>query len=436
MNLTTATIHDTGLIKYVGETAYIDPHKYQWRAWRSDARFIFILAGTQGGKTSFLPWWLNREIDDTASPAGENDYLAVTASFDLFKLKFLPEMKRVFEDILQRGRYWSGLKVIELCDNEGNFWAGKADDVMWGRIILRSAQAEGGLESSTAKAAVLDECGMDEFRVNEWEAVQRRLSLNQGRVCGGTTLYNRGWIKTEIYDRWMKGDPDYEIVQFPSYANPSFPKEEYERMARILPKWKLNMFYRGEYDVPEGLIYGNFDTDRHTIDPFPIPDTWLRYSFHDFGGVNMAGLAVVENPDTKQLFVIDEYLEGHKTTKQHAQEMKKWNPKKSIGGAWSEDQHRLEFGAVGLPILKPSIKDVEVGIDRVYAQFAEDGIMIFNTCSGLIDELGTYSREMDRDGDPTEKIKDKNKFHLADSLRYGVGTLRATHGKVKVRKVG
>jgi hypothetical protein len=430
------THHDTGLIKYAGETAYIDPHKYQWRAWNSLARFVFILAGTQGGKTSFLPWWLNREIDNTAVIAGENDYLAVTASFDLFKLKFLPEMKRVFEDILQRGRYWSGLKVIELCDPEGHFWAEKADDIMWGRIILRSAQSEGGLESSTAKAAILDECGMDEFRVNEWEAVQRRLSLNLGRVCGGTTLYNRGWIKTDIYDRWKAGDPDYEIIQFPSYANPSFPKEEYERMARTLPKWKLNMFYRGEFDVPEGLIFSNFDTARHTIDPFPIPDDWIRYGFHDFGGVNMAGLGVAENPDTEQLIIFDEYLEGHKTTKQHAKEFKTWKPKRAIGGAWSEDQYRLEFGASGYPILKPSIKDVEVGIDRVFAQFAVDGITIFKTCTMLIDELGTYSREMDRDGEVTEKIKDKNDFHLTDSLRYGIATLRATTGKIKVRKVG
>ena len=430
------TTSNTGLIKYEGETVYIDTHKYQWRALNSLARFIFILAGTMGGKTSFLPWWLNQEIDNTADPRGQNDYLAVTSSFDLFKLKFLPEMKLVFEQILHRGRYWTGLKVIELCDPDGVFWAEHADDIMWGRIILRSAQSEGGLESSAAKAAILDECGQDEFRIDSWEAIQRRLSLYQGRVCAGTTLYNRGWVKSEIYDRWKAGDPTYEVIQFPSYENPSFPKEEYDRVASILPKWKLNMFYRGEFDIPEGLIYSNFDNQRHaSLDPFPIPDDWMRYSFHDFGGVNMAALAVAENPETKQLIVVDEYHEGHKTTKQHAAEFKKWKPKRSIGGAWSEDQERLEFGAVGLPILKPSIKEVEVGIDRVFAQFANDGILIFKTCNKIIDELGTYSREMDRDGQPTEKIKDKQKFHLADCLRYGVATLRAEHGKMKVRRL-
>ncbi len=433
--LTTTT--DTGLIEVSHDVADINFHKYQRRAYKSKARFVFIFAGTQGGKTSFLPWWLDREIEETSDKKrGENDYLAVTASFDLFKLKFLPEMRRVFEHILRKGKFWAGLKVIELKDPDGNFWAKTADDLMWGRIILRSAQAEGGLESTTAKAAILDECGQDEFRVSEWEAIQRRLSLSQGRVCAGTTLYNRGWVKSEVYDRFKAGDPDYDVVQFPSYENPSFPKEEYDRMVRTLPKWKLNMFYRGEFDIPEGLIFSNFIPIRHTITPFQIPEEWIHYGFHDFGGVNMAGLAVAENPETKQLVVYDEYLEGHKTTKQHAETFKKWAPKRAYGGSWSEDQYRLEFGAQGYPIIRPSLKDVEVGIDRVYAQFAEDGITVFKTCTKLIDELGTYSREIDRDGDPTEKIKDKATYHLTDSLRYGVATLRATHAKMKVRRLG
>lgn len=34
----------------------LDFHPGQARAWLSKARFVFMLAGTQGGKTSFGPW--------------------------------------------------------------------------------------------------------------------------------------------------------------------------------------------------------------------------------------------------------------------------------------------------------------------------------------------------------------------------------------------
>lgn len=30
-------------------------HANQWRAWDSQSRFVAVLAGTQGGKTSFRP---------------------------------------------------------------------------------------------------------------------------------------------------------------------------------------------------------------------------------------------------------------------------------------------------------------------------------------------------------------------------------------------
>ena len=129
-------------------------HSGQTKAWDSDKRFVLMLAGTQGGKTSFGPWWLWREIQKK----GRGDYLAITTSYDLFILKMLPELRKVFEGVLRIGRWWGGYKVIELCDPEtGKFLANLQSDEMWGRIILRSANAESGLEASTAKAAWLDE---------------------------------------------------------------------------------------------------------------------------------------------------------------------------------------------------------------------------------------------------------------------------------------
>src|SRR6476661_7239970 len=109
-------------------------HPGQARAWRSARRIIAVLAGTQSGKTSYLPWWLWREI----GRKGAGDYLAVTGSYDLFKLKFLPTMREVFEHILRCGRYWASDRILELADPAtGKFRANRADDPMWGRIILR-----------------------------------------------------------------------------------------------------------------------------------------------------------------------------------------------------------------------------------------------------------------------------------------------------------
>lgn len=231
------------LYEIVGNKLKFYLHPGQTKAWRCESRIILVLAGTQGGKTTFGPLWLHREIQRTAN--GHNDdYIAATSSYDLFKLKMLPEMKRYFCDCLGWA-YNAGDKTIVSPDGA--------------RIILRSAQAEGGLESSTAKAAWLDEWGQDCVSVEAWEAVQRRLSINQGRVLFTTTPYNLGWLKVQVYDRWVGGDKDYAVIQFKSTDNPNFPMEEYNRAKRTLPYWKFEMFYNGVFTRPAGLIYTDYN---------------------------------------------------------------------------------------------------------------------------------------------------------------------------------
>lgn len=87
----------------------------------------------------------------------------------------------------------------------------------------------------------------------------------------------------------------------------------------------------------------------------------------------------------------------------------------------------MEFRAAGLPVSEPRVADVEVGIDRVYGLIKSDRLYVFNTCARLIDELGRYSRELDDEGEPTEKIANKNEYHLLDALRY-VGSFLAEGG--------
>ena len=396
----------------------LDFHKGQAKAWLSNRRFIFILAGTQGGKTSFLPWWLAREIQT----CGAGDYLAITATYDLFKLKFLPVMRETFENILGIGRYWAGERIIELVNPEtGKFEAKRSDDKMWGRIILRSAGSKGGLESATAKAAILDEAGQDEFALEDWEAILRRLSLSQGRVCVGTTPYNLGWLKTEIYDKWTEGDSDIDIFQFSSIENPMFPKAEYYRAKKTMQQWRFDMFYGGQFTRPAGLIYSGF-TDDMLVDSFPIPKDWFRVIGLDFGGANTASIHLAQNPDNGIWYAYRETLEGGKTTREHVETQQEYvngiDHYEFIGGAKSEGQYRDDWYDNGIYVEEPIISDVEAGIDRVSELIATDKFRVFRGLKGLRDEIGGYQRRMDEAGNPVEEILNKRKYHRIDALRY------------------
>jgi hypothetical protein len=390
-------------------------HGGQARAWLSRRRFVFMLAGTQSGKTSFGPPWLYREIQ----ACGPGDYLAVTSTFPLLNLKMLPEFRRFFEDTLRLGGWHAADRVFQFAHEPT-------------RVIFGSAHNAEGLEAATAKAAWCDEVGQDDFRVGSWEAVLRRLSIHEGRVLGTSTLYNLGWLKQQVYEPWAAGDPDIDVIQFDSIENPVFPRAEYERARAAMPDWKFRMFYRGQYDRPAGAIYIDYrdtyrDVGGHLVRPFVLPPEWPRHVGVDFGGVNTALVWLAHDPEANVYYLYDESLSGDKTTGQHAAEAKAKaagvNVRTWYGGSKSEGQWRMDWTAAGVPVLPPDVADVEAGIDRVIALFKESRLYVFDSCRGVRDELGTYSRVLDEQHQPTEAIKDKERYHRLDALRYGVQPL-------------
>lgn len=401
-----------------GDKLRLALHPGQMRAWLSERRFTFMLAGTQGGKTSFLPLWLLREIEQR----GPGDYLAVTSTFPMLNLKLLPTFLDIFKYTMRLGEYKAGAGVFEYRRHRT-------------RIIFGSAAHPESLESATAKAAILDECGQDQFKLQSWEAIQRRLSLYEGRVMAGTTLYNLGWMKQQIYDAWLAGDTDIAVIQFPSIENPAFPLMEFERARLKFAQWKFRMFYQGLYDHPPGLIYLDYgDSYRedggHLVHPFAVPAEWPRYVGIDPGAVNTATVWLAHHPATNVYYVYHESLTGGKTTAEHAGDAQKLasgvNMQRWFLGATGEKQQRMDWRAEGIPTSAPPVSDVEAQIDRVTELLKTRRLFVFDSCQGLRDEFGMYSREVDDSGQVSEKIKDKSDYHQLDALRYVVGGIMST----------
>ena len=410
-------------------------HDGQKKAYNSNKRFIAIFAGTQGGKTSFGPHWLLREIQR----CGPGDYLIATPTFPLLQLKLLPEFKRLFETHLQLGKYTASPTKIFKFSSYGlqRMFGSKADET---NIFFGHAQDPDSLESATAKGAWLDEAGQKKFKLESWQAIQRRLSIHQGRALLTTTIYNLGWLKSQFYDRWKMGNPDYDVISFKSIDNPAFPKEEYDRARDELPGWKFNMFYNAIFTRPAGLIYDCIDEQKHKVPRFEIPPEWPRYLGLDFGGVNTVGVFYAaerkrENAfwgeETGRLFAYREYRAGNRTAAEHTKFLladREPGIPYCVGGSKSEGQWRDEFRAAGLPIQEPDITEVELGIERVYGANKKNEILYFDDLQGFWDQKQTYSRELDDLGQPTEKIEDKETFHFMDAERYIISWLKRNIG--------
>lgn len=410
-------------------------HQGQTRAWESELPIVAIMAGRQSGKTSFSPFWLYREILRTAKSGQGNSYLAVSASNDLFHVAFLPAMIEIFCDVLGIGYYWSSRRTMEIkCldpDNPryGEFFqgpTGNASGTMWARVILRSAQSEGSLESVTALAAVLDEAGQDAFTMQDWEAVQGRVAIARsqgfGRILITTTPYSISSFLYDLYIQWTNGDKSIDFIQFPSYYNPNFSREEYERQKASMPEWRAAMFLDGQFQRPAGLIYRDFNEATMLEDDFNPPKHWERVVGVDFGGANLGVVFCALDPYRNIWVAYDELLMGHMSTSDYVREVQSrldgCEKYTVVGGAKSEGQFRRDWSDAGLYVSEPLVYELENGIARVIKLFKENRFHICRRCERMRFELRNYRRVLDERNNPTEQIMNKNSFHLLDSARY------------------
>lgn len=404
-------------------------HDGQKSAMNSKKRIVLILAGARSGKTTSGPPWLFREM----KRRGAGDYLVATPTYPILDKAAAPEIDRVFNHTLGLGKIKGKPFSFEVSkEGEGRLW-GKYQDRKT-RIIFGHADDPDSLEAMTAKAAWLDEAGQGAFKLGSWEAIQRRLAVDQGRVLLTTTPYIWNWLKTKLYDPWMaakRDHPEIDVFQFDSTWNPAFPPAEYERARRDLPSWKFNMFFRGLFERPAGQIYDCFDEKMMVCPPFSIPVEWPRYLGLDFGGVNTAAVSLAgecgqDGVENGNLVLYREYLKGGRTAKEHAAAWLSDEAKMpfAVGGSKSEDQWRDEFAAAGLPVRNANVKEVEVGIGRVYGAIKRGELKVCSDCEGILEELRCYARELDANGEPTEKIEAKETYHRLDALRYLLSYLK------------
>lgn len=390
-------------------------HEHQQKVWDSERRFLAMIAGTGGGKTSFgVPWMY---LQARLYPGEE--FIACEPTDTMIERVMVPAFRSLTDVV--GGQVWPGKRLVEIATGKGT-----PPSLVW----LISAEKPERAEGIHARAAWGDEAG--QYSGLMFETLQRRVGRKQGRVLYTTTPYDLGPLKVEVFDRWADGDPDYLVVQFASTANPTYPVEEFERAKATMPDWRFRMFYLGLFDQPPGLIYGDYndwsrdevrdDRQGHLVRDFAIPPAWPRYVGLDFGAVNTATLWVAHDPATNACYAYRETWEGGMTTAEHCAAFLASatgeNFQMVFGGAPGEQQQRWDWGANGVPVQRPHVGEVEIGIDRVIGLLKTRRLFVFESLRQTRAMLGSYSRVVDDSGQPTDKIKDKEKYHLLDSARY------------------
>ena len=379
----------------------VHPHRAQAAILTATARTVAAIAGTGGGKTVIGMIWLMLSM---ARRRGEL-WLVVEPTW--------PMVDRI---LLNSSAGRVGLVDLwRSIDPEVIYHAQRrALHCALGTIYLASATNPESMEGAHVAGAWLDEAG--QMPKLAYETAQRRASFKSGQLLITTTPYNRGWLFTDVYQKWKAGDPDYFVSQFSSLANPAYPRDILEGNRRSMSPARFRMMHEGGFERPEGMIYSQWN-DSMIVDPFPIPHDWAHAAGIDFGFNHpTAAVWAARDPDGVY-YIYREHRKSGELLATHHQALIKPNGQKP--DRWYADpsarQSIAELRRLGLPLV-PANNDVPNGVDTVATLMATGRLKVFRTCKNWLDEVESYVWDTKDDikTDKPRKVDDD----LMDATRY------------------
>jgi PBSX family phage terminase large subunit len=282
-------------------------------------------------------------------------------------------------------------------------------------ILLRGWEAVESLRGQRFDFLVIDEVASMRNYQTGWEEVLRpTLTDRKGSVLFISTPkgFNQFY---ELYGREAK-DTDYKSFHFTTYDNPHIPKDEIDKARTEMTEDRFAQEYMADFRRTSGLVYKEFDREKHLVEgekPKKVED---RYCGVDFGYTNPAGMLLIEKDTDGVYWVLDEYYQKEKTTPEIIEFAASWKARKYYPDPAEPDRVK-EMKSAGLNVRDVS-KDTVAGINIVREMFKSGRIKIDSRCTNLIWELETYHYpDSQREKNETEQPVKKDD-HLCDALRY------------------
>lgn len=242
------------------------------------------------------------------------------------------------------------------------------------------------------------------------------------------------WVKRLFIDRdYREGEHPEDYVFIPAKvwdntvlleANP-----EYVRTLEALPPELRRAHLDGDWNVFAGQFFTSWDERKHVIDPFPIPDHWLRFRAIDYGLDRLAclwgasdeqGNIYVYNEWCISDTIISDAVKGI-TERSTGRELCTYGPKDLTARSRETGVPRTEtFAMCGLPLTVVSNTRI-AGWNNMaeWLKIREDGqprLRIFRTCRELIHCLPLLQHDEKKPDDVA--TEPHNITHAPDALRY------------------
>ena len=421
--------------KRLAEYNTVRVHKKQMEFHACKKRNRWVFGGNRSGKTecgAVECVWLARGVH----PFRENKTVSgwvVSLSFGVQKavaqkkvLSYLP--REWIEDIVMR----EGRRDVP---ESGIIDTIFVKNVFGGISSITFKSAEEGREKF--QGASLDFVWFDEEPPEDvWRECTMRVMDRKGDIFATMTpLLGLTFVYDKIYLN-KSNDPEVWCTFMSWEDNPYLPKSEMLRLENSLDEEELESRKNGMFATRAvGLVYSEFNVQKHVVEPFQVPVEWQAGISIDPGLNNPLSCHFYAVDWDGNIFVVAEHYIAGENIDYHAERIlqiaKQLNWKMGFSGKLEAlcDSAALQktlsspksvaelFYEKGIAVNTRVDKDVFSGINRVKSLLRGNGdvpkLFVFESCVNMIREFKTYKWGA---GDSPIKKDD----HAMDELRYFV----------------
>ncbi len=388
-----------------------------------DSLHIYVVAGNQSGKTQLAarvtawkfeethPYW-NRRPE-----WGDEPLLLIVAGRVSDQLNEIWRSK--LKPMLEPGSYsehYSQRVIKEVINKNNN-----------NKILFTShdkaEQAKDKVQSFVAHDFWLDEMPS---HASYMEEAQRRVDAKRGQFRATFTPKSRNEDIRHTVDH---ADPSIaSVYRMGKLDNPIYAGREEEEWAKInhLPKKIQHNIMFGDWLDGDDAVFA-FKKEEHTA---PLPSTystvWPHVIAYDPASSSDSGLTLFAfDQSAGQWWVVDSTYIKHSSPSEHIEWLEKYTAPYNIvrrtcdNEPWFYNEYAKQTGKAWLPVAEKTQRKKEL-IAKLQDALVHHAVKIK---AGLKDLEREFSTAEWKPGFEGEKIKNSQKFHLIDSLQYGLDVL-------------
>ena len=246
------------------------------------------------------------------------------------------------------------------------------------------------------------------------------IKFPKGHSREGEPLFKRKFIPATLFDNPYLADDGM-----------------YEANLLSMPEHQRRQLLEGDWSINEGAAFPEFNPKIHVIEPFDIPNSWMRFRAADYGYGSYTGVLWFAVAPSDQLIVYRELyvskvtaadLAGMILEAEAGEKMRYgvldsslWHNRGDTGPSLAEQM--IIRGCRWRPADRSRGSRVS-GKNEVHRRLqtdeftGESRLVIFNNCRNLIAQLPSIPLDKNNPEDVDTNAED----HLYDALRYGIMT--------------